>query len=208
MHGAYRCHLISRDPTCFVTGLERTRGLETSTVRGCPSGAESERSPVTREERFSALAHEHSSSLLRYLRRRHDGTGATSADDVLSDVLLVAWRRFDDIPEGLEAPWLFNVAQRCLANDRRKQGRRKELIVRLRARGDSPSAEEEALAMNAMRSGLAALKTQEREALLLSAWEGLSPQELAIALGISENAAAIRLSKAKTKLQSELDAKN
>ncbi len=162
---------------------------------------------MTREERFSALAHEHSSSLLRYLRRRHDGSGATSADDVLAEVLLVAWRKFDDIPAGLEGPWLINVAQRCLANDRRKQGRRKELIVRLRPRGDSPSAEDEALAVGAMRSGLAALKAQEREALLLSAWEGLGPQELGIALGVSENAAAIRLSKAKAKLQTQLDAK-
>ena len=159
---------------------------------------------MTRHERFDELARTHSGAVLAYLRRRHHGDGSTGPDDVLADVLLVAWRRLDDIPVGLERPWLFGVARKCLANDQRKTGRRRTFQMQLRPAEDRTSAEDEALADLALTKALRALKPAEREVLFLAAWEGLGPQELAVSLKVSENAAAVRLSKAKAKLRAQL----
>ena len=159
---------------------------------------------MTRDERFAEMARIHAGSVLAYLRRRHYGDGSTGPEDVLADVLIVAWRRFDDIPEGLEAPWLFGVARRCLANDRRKTRRRRAFIMQLRPSDGGPSAEDEVMADFALAQALDALSETEREVLLLASWEGLNPTELAAALGVSENAAAVRLSKAKAKLKTKL----
>jgi RNA polymerase sigma factor (sigma-70 family) len=157
-----------------------------------------------REERFARLVQEHGDAVYRYLRRRHSGGDATDAEDLLADVMTVAWRRLDDIPVGAEAPWLFGVARHRLSNARSRLARRDRISAPMRPRSDSTSAEDEAIADLGMREALAGLPDKEREALTLTAWEGLSPEELAIALGISVNAAAIRLSKAKAKLLAAL----
>lgn len=153
-----------------------------------------------REERFARLVREHGDAVYRYLRRRHNGGDATDAEDLLADVMAVAWRRLDDIPPGAEAPWLFGVAKRRLSNARSRLARRDRISAPMRPRNDPSSAEDYAIADLDLQSALASLPDKEREALMLTAWEGLSPEELAIALGVSVNAAAIRLSKAKAKL--------
>jgi RNA polymerase sigma factor (sigma-70 family) len=157
-----------------------------------------------REERFARLVREHGDAVYRYLRRRHHGGDGMDAEDLLADVMTVAWRRLDDIPIGAEAPWLFGVARHRLSNARTRLARRDRISAPMRPRVDLSSAEDVAIADLDLRSALASLPDNEREALTLTAWEGLSPEELAIALGISVNAAAIRLSKAKAKLLSAL----
>jgi RNA polymerase sigma-70 factor (ECF subfamily) len=159
---------------------------------------------MDRTERFDELARTHSGSVLAYLTRRHHGDGSTGPEDVLAEVLIVAWRRLNDIPEGLERPWLFGVARKCLANDQRKTSRRQSFQAQLRRPIGDPSAEDEALADRELFEALAALKPAEREVLYLAAWEGLGPVELAAALRVSTNAAAVRLSKAKAKLFASL----
>lgn len=56
----------------------------------------------------------------RYLHRRTD---AATADDVFGDVLLVCWRRLDDVPAAPEnaVPWAFVVARQCLQNAQRAE---------------------------------------------------------------------------------------
>lgn len=153
-----------------------------------------------REERFNRLVREHGDEVHRYLRRRYRGGDATDAEDLLADVMAIAWRRLDDVPPDAEAPWLFGVARRRLSNARTRQVRRDRIAAPLRPREASPAAEDVALADLSLREALSALPDKEREALTLTAWEGLGPEELAIALGVTVNAAAIRLSKAKAKL--------
>jgi len=53
-------------------------------------------------------------------------------------------------------------------------------------------------------AALAALSDRDREVVLLWAWEGLAPREIAIALGTSANAVSLRLSRAKRRLKSRL----
>ena len=57
----------------------------------------------------------------------------------------------------------------------------------------------------ALRAALNALSPGERELLLLVAWEGLTPAEAGLALGLSPEAARSRLHRARKRSQSVLD---
>jgi RNA polymerase sigma-70 factor, ECF subfamily len=159
---------------------------------------------AAREERFTRLVQEHGDAVARYLRRRHTGLDATATEDLLADVMAVAWRRLDKVPPDAEAPWLFGVARNRLANARRRSMRRESVHATMRPPASAPSAEDVAVADLVLSDALARLSDKEREAVTLTAWEGLDPQQLAVALGVSVNAAAVRLSKAKSRLRSML----
>lgn len=156
-----------------------------------------------RRARFEALAPGLVEPLRRFLARR---TEVATADDVLADTLLVCWRRLDDVPE--EAlPWAYGVARRCLANAERGERRQRRLAARI-AVVDPPAeatrAAEPAGRDDALHDALAALRPEDAELLRLSAWEQLTPAEIATVLGISPNAASIRLHRARASLRDRL----
>lgn len=161
---------------------------------------------ATREERFTAFVVEHGDAITRFVRRRHREGDATSVDDVVADVLATCWRRVDDLPDGEEIAYAFGIARNVLANARRRAGRRAAIGATLRPVRASASAELEAIADVTVRAALGALRPSEREVLLLAAFEGLSPDQCARVLGVSTNAAAIRLTRAKTAFAAALDA--
>ena len=69
--------------------------------------------------------------MLAYVLRRVER--AEDAGDVVAETFLVAWRRMDKVPAGDEARlWLYGVARRQLANQRRGELRRSRLADRLR----------------------------------------------------------------------------
>ncbi len=144
--------------------------------------------------RFEALAALIWDPVQRYLHRRcsHD-----TAEDVLGEVLLVLWRRLDEVPARAELPWAYTVARGCLANARRGEDRRLSLISRLR-RERPPEAPEPD---DRIGAALARLRPGEAEVLRLWAWEGLEPRDLATVLGCSAGAAASRLSRARAALR-------
>ena len=135
----------------------------------------------------------------RFLLRRTD---PATADDVLGDVLLVLWRRLDDVPPDAVLPWAYGVARGCLANSRRSAVRQERVVARL-ARAHRPGDD---VPGDALGDALRALPEADRELLRLWAWEQLPPRELALALGITANAASIRLHRAKQRLREELAA--
>ncbi len=154
---------------------------------------------AARTARFEALVQSAYAPLQRYLRRRTD---ASSADDVLGDVLLVMWRRADEIPADAELAWCYGVARGCLANAVRGEKRRRLLVGRLaRERRDEPTPPSGDADLDA---ALAALRPCEREVLHLWAWEDLAPREIAVVLGITPNAASIRLHRATARLRERL----
>ena len=61
------------------------------------------------------------------------------------------------------------------------------------------SAEDEAVADLAGRAAMAAIASADREILVLHYWDGLDVGGVSIALGITENAAGTRLSRAKAR---------
>jgi len=162
------------------------------------------RADQRREQRFSRLVERHADAVHRYLRNRLSSGDGVDAEDILSDVLMIAWERLEDIPPDAEAPWLFGVARNRLMNAHSKRSRRTTIARGIRPYGPAAPAEDVALADLALRSAIDALPPTEREALLLTAWEGLTPSQLAVALGVTVNAAAIRLSRAKSMLLDHL----
>jgi RNA polymerase sigma-70 factor (ECF subfamily) len=55
-----------------------------------------------------------------------------------------------------------------------------------------------------VRAALAALPEPDREILTLSAWEGLTPSQIATVLGSSPNAVRVRLHRARARLRQAL----
>lgn len=137
------------------------------------------------------------SALHAYVRRR---AAASAADDIVAEVLTTAWRRLDDLPDGMELPWLYGVARRVLANHRRSEQRRLRLVGRLRQeRAWQPTG-----AADALLDALDRLRPDEREVLRLAAWEHLTAAEIAQVMGCTPNAAALRLSRARKHLRDQL----
>jgi RNA polymerase sigma-70 factor (ECF subfamily) len=63
----------------------------------------------------------HAAEVLAYALRRTD---AATAEDVVSEVFLIAGRKLDRVPALDPQPWLYGVARRVLANHRRGSLRR------------------------------------------------------------------------------------
>ncbi|GAA1945348.1 sigma-70 family RNA polymerase sigma factor [Nocardioides panacihumi] len=153
---------------------------------------------TSRADRFDQLARACLEPLRRYLARRTD---AETAADVLGDTLLVAWRRFDDVPPE-PLPWLYGVARNCLANAERGVRRRARLAARL---ADQP-VDVEPAGSDDLLEALEELDDTERELLRLWAWEQLTPAEIGTAMGLTPNAVSIRLTRARQHLRELIDA--
>jgi DNA-directed RNA polymerase specialized sigma24 family protein len=149
-----------------------------------------------------ALFEAHYEAVLNYARRRT--AQLADAEDVVADTFVVAWRRLNDLPvETAERlPWLLGIARRILLNQRRSFRRRARLVERIRmaARGSPAPPSPLPPVMEAMTE----LSHTDQEILRLVAWEGLSHAEVAVVLGISANAAAIRLHRARVRLAGKI----
>lgn len=156
-------------------------------------------------EEFGALFRAHISEVSRFLARR---LPADQVEDFASDLFEIAWNKRSSIPQGLELPWLYKTARYLIANHRRKEAGRVAILATLAEPVAAPSAESIALADLELSQAWSRLNEKEREALALWALDGLEPKEVAVALGISGNAANIRLSRAKKNLLAELEKSN
>ena len=159
----------------------------------------------TRRERFEAVAPVLMEPLRRFLARRTD---AATADDVLADTLLVCWRRLEELPEE-PLPWAYAVARNCLANAERGVRRQQRVAAKLAVvdppveAAPDPGAPDHPLD-DSLADALAALRPEDAELLRLWAWEQLTPAEIATVLGVTANAASIRLHRAREKLRASL----
>ena len=124
-----------------------------------------------------------------------------SADDVVAETLAIAWRRLDDIPTEHQLPWLYGVARRVLANQRRAKERRHGLVLRLAAQPAPVLHHDED---TEVLEALSTLRPGDQEILRLATWEQLTTPEIAAALGCTPNAAALRLSRARRRLRTAL----
>ncbi|MER6221601.1 sigma-70 family RNA polymerase sigma factor [Streptomyces sp900105755] len=161
-----------------------------------------------RRARFESLAHVVAEPLHRYLLRR---TAPDMVEDVLSETMLVLWRRIDRVPGlGTAAPpdrddvlpWCYGVARGCLANARRADGRRLRLVERLMHTQPAPAAAD--TDHSDLHVALAALGELDREVVRLWAWEELAPRQIAEVTGLTPNAVSMRLHRAKKKLAERL----
>jgi RNA polymerase sigma-70 factor, ECF subfamily len=153
------------------------------------------------ESRLESLFHRHYRDVWAYVRRRAE---PELVDDVVAETFLVAWRRLADVPDDAR-PWLLGVARKTLSTQRRSATRRQRLATKVeseQARGDRDDSESELPVSEA----LAQLSEEDREAITLIAWDGLTPREAAAVLGQSPASFRVRLHRAKRRLRQRLEA--
>ena len=138
---------------------------------------QSDRNPV--EARFAEIF-AHLEFISAYARRR----GARDPDGIAAEAMAIAWRRLADVPTADARPWLIVTARNLLLAERRNEpetGRQPLDDIDLEAAEQLPSG----LDLDPdLARGLRVLPEKDREALLLIAWEDLTPALAAASLGI------------------------
>lgn len=157
---------------------------------------------------FEWMFSDYYDDVARYCLRR---ASREDALDAAAETFLVAWRRRGAIPEGSELPWLYGVARRVLANQRRSVGRRDAAMARLQVVSSASGTEPEPQVLRSQDAddvvaALGRLKDADREVILLAGWEELDREELASACGCTANAVTKRLNRALDRLGRELGA--
>jgi RNA polymerase sigma-70 factor (ECF subfamily) len=160
---------------------------------------------VDDEQRFRALFAETYPALRRYAH--HRGLSPADADDLVSAVLTVAWRRLSVVPADDPLPWLFATARNVWRNEQRGERRRALLRARVAATApaSTPPHEPAAKDIEGIHRVLASLSDDDQEILRLVAWDGLTAMQLSVALGCTDTAARVRLHRARTRFAAALE---
>jgi RNA polymerase sigma factor (sigma-70 family) len=146
-------------------------------------------------QRFEQIYAEHRDAVRAYVRRR---APEAVVDDVVSDTFLVCLRKLDRVPAE-PLPWLYAVARKTLANERRRR-------AQVAHRHEVPAGETAPVGDGVLAAAFNALSERDREVLRLVAWEGLPLADAATVLGCSAVACRVRYHRAKTRLASRLAA--
>ncbi len=147
--------------------------------------------------------------VLAYCRRRT--RSLADAEDAVAEVYLVAWRRLDDATSA-DSPllWLYSVAAKVTANQRRGQDRHSRLTARLGHvvdRRSVPGSDEPMLTAadaDEVAAAVDRLSPTDREILRLVAYEQLTHTEAGKVVGLSEAAVRSRLHRARRRLRRHL----
>ncbi|HEX3317223.1 MAG TPA: sigma-70 family RNA polymerase sigma factor [Solirubrobacteraceae bacterium] len=153
------------------------------------------------ERAFEALIERYRKALLRHVRRFLPDA---RAEDALQQAFLNAWSALERGVEVREPrAWLYRVAQNAALNALRVNGYEyAELRESLRSHAAGPEEDHERRwVMRRTLAGLAALPEAQREALLRTAVEGRSHDQVAAELGLSEGAVRGLVYRARTALR-------
>lgn len=154
------------------------------------------------EETFRRSYAAHFDAVLGFALRRTDRP--EDAADVVSETFLVAWRRVRHVPpEPDTRPWLYGVARRVLANQRRGDVRRRRLGERLRLdlAAAVPDPSDAVVQQHVVDEAMSRLSARDEEVLQLHLWEGLESREIAEVLGLPAAVVRPRLSRARARLR-------
>jgi RNA polymerase sigma factor (sigma-70 family) len=154
--------------------------------------------------RFEALFRAHYPAVRRYAH--HRAINGSDADDLVAETFLVAWRRLDVVPPDEPLPWLLAVAANVHRNQARSQRRHMALVDRAPRPDPTPPPREPSDGPAQIRAALAGLSPDDRELLLLVAWDGLTPQQASIVIGTSAGVARLRLHRARKRFAARFDA--
>jgi RNA polymerase sigma factor (sigma-70 family) len=156
-------------------------------------------------KRFADLYDRYYRNVLRYALQHADWG---SAEDVASEVFLIAWRQLPDVPEP-PLPWLLGVARNLLrqhAGAGRRRGLLAARIAALTSAADMTAGDagERVVDRASALAVLASLPGRDIEALTLVTWHGLDVREAAAAAGCSPRAFTVRLHRARRRLAAAL----
>lgn len=138
-----------------------------------------------------------------------------AVDEVMQEVALAAVQQAAPISDASKvAPWLYRVAVRQSLLFHRRRGRRRSLEQRYAAQVATPRAtvtNQDPLdwllrseRSEIVRQSLASLAERDAEILVLKYGEGLSYQQIATHLGVSQSAVETRLHRARKRLREQL----
>lgn len=155
------------------------------------------------EAKFRRVFDQHFAAITRYCFRR---LPASQANDAAASVFTIAWKKIDQMPEDDHALlWLYGIARNEVSTFRRSLRRAATLRSKLAWQPRYPEPGPETVVVrNAEQAGiLEALRTlnhSDQEILRLRAYEGLSLNEISIALGCTPEAAKKRSARAMKRL--------
>lgn len=158
---------------------------------------------VAVEKRFAGVF-THLGFITAYARRR----GGQDPEAIAAEVMAIAWRRLADIPLDDARPWLILTARHLLLAEHRRRGTPE--VAREGAEDEALNEPEPEPAAGTVEldpelsTALMSLSETDREALLLVAWEDLTPTLAAASLGVSAAAFRIRLYRARRRLIARL----
>ena len=157
---------------------------------------------------FAELFERHARSINAFASYR---VGRHAAQDVLSEVFLVAFRRRADFDTDVEsaAPWLLGIASRLIRRHRAVEAKHWRSFVAslsqqehssLGGLDDALSRVDAEREVETLKARIAALAPKDRETLLLYAWQGMSYDEIAAALAIPVGTVRSRLNRVRRRL--------
>jgi RNA polymerase sigma-70 factor (ECF subfamily) len=161
---------------------------------------------------FAEWYTEHRSAVYRYVRFRV--ASREVAEDVTSEVFLKALRAFRRYDPMKAAPrtWLLRIARNAVTDHLRTLRRRGSLHVSLDRIpdlvSDLPSQEERLMRqerIEGLLNGSRTLRRADQDILSLRYGAGLDNHEIALHLGISNNAVAVRLHRALARLRAAVE---
>jgi len=159
---------------------------------------------------FGVIFDRHASTILRYFARRVE---PAAAEGLLGELFRIAFeqRASFDPSRSSARPWLYGIAANLVGRHRRSEQRRLHAMARLVAR--QPTDQNDVVGEHSARSidaaeawsrlagAVDALPVVERQALLLFAWENLSYDDIADALGVPVGTVRSRLNRARRRLR-------
>lgn len=195
-------HLTPRRDTqenLSPAGHFRTQGVQAASEE-CHTVAD----PAANEAKFRRVFDEHFDAITRYCFRR---LPASQANDAAANVFTVAWRKIDQMPDDDQAVlWLYGIARNEISTFRRSLRRAAALRSKLDGQPHYPEAGPETMVVRgaehaSLLEALHSLKQADQEVLRLRAYEGLSLNEVSIALGCTPEAAKKRSTRAMKRLR-------
>ena len=161
-------------------------------------------------EAFATLYDRHAGAIHDHVARR---LGADLADELCAQTFYLAFdrRRSYDVERPDARPWLYGIVTNLIRRHRRTEVRAYRAMARADAaeRAGGPAGDLDAIvsrvdatsSLRGIAAALASLSPGERDVLLLHAWEDLSHDAIATALGISPVTARTRLFRARARLR-------
>jgi RNA polymerase sigma-70 factor (ECF subfamily) len=175
-----------------------------------PSDAEVIGRSLAEPETFGLIYDRHAATLLRFLGRR---AGARVAEGLVGELFRIAFerRKTFDASRASALPWLYGIGGNLLLKHRRAEARWLRASARMAGGRDAADRRASAAALDArllfprVADAIEALPDDEREALLLFAWEELSYQAVAEALEAPIGTVRSRLNRARARLRELLE---
>ena len=138
----------------------------------------------------------HLGAVTAYARRR----GSRDPEGIAAEAMTIAWRRLADVPADDPRPWLYGTARNLVLAEARRAA------PSAAAAAEPEHVDRAPLELDpSLDQALRSLSPLDREALLLVAWEDLTPKQAARALGINATAFRVRLLRARRRLRASLE---